>query len=361
MQSRDILPSPTSTSTGDSEVDASTNEEHTESGSHDRPSPDRTPRIGYKHSPRTATDIDVIPPSPSLKTLRAAASPIWALASAPDISAQLDELSLVEPTPDSTTKPIPTPVSASSPAEREFIVPLASDLAFFRLLTAALTSLSEFHAAQQFTFRQSVSALCSTISRSIQPQNSVSVLSSPFTPSPSTRLQHSSSKASKRDLYVWREIFTLWIEAEIFESSTERTRGERTVEQAETRLKGFANDVFKRRLGDRRTMKGKLTREAWEEFLRLNVLLLDLKRFQMANINAARKYVWQVGLSVDQLRILKKHDKRTALTASAGFPSFVRSTLSAQVDKDGNVSTWAFCNTSLPHVLLASLTDTLLP
>jgi len=60
-------------------------------------------------------------------------------------------------------------------------------------------------------------------------------------------------------------------------------------------------------------------------------------------------------------RILKKHDKRTALTASAGFPDFVRSTLSAHVDKDGNISTWTFYNTSLPHVLLASLTDTLLP
>lgn len=59
-------------------------------------------------------------------------------------------------------------------------------------------------------------------------------------------------------------------------------------------------------------------------------------------------------------RILKKHDKRTALTASTGFQSFVRSTLSA-VGTDGNITTWTFYNTSLPHVLLASLTDTLLP
>ncbi len=66
-------------------------------------------------------------------------------------------------------------------------------------------------------------------------------------------------------------------------------------------------------------------------------------------------------IQADFRRILKKHDKRTALTASAGFPSLVRSTSSAHVDKDGNISTWAFYNTSLPHVLLASLTDTLLP
>lgn len=60
-------------------------------------------------------------------------------------------------------------------------------------------------------------------------------------------------------------------------------------------------------------------------------------------------------------RILKKHDKRTALTASTGFPQFVRSSLDAHVDANGNVKTWAFYSTSLPHVLLTSLTETLLP
>lgn len=191
-----------------------------------------------------------------------------------------------------TVLPEPEPPSNSSlPPEREFIVPLSSDLAFFNLLTAALTSLSAFHVEQQSAFRQSVASLCAMISRSIQPEAAISVLPTPLAPLPSTRLQHRSFRASKRDLYAWREIFTLWIEAEIFESTSERTRGERTVEQAETRLKAFANEVVKRRLGDRRTMTGKRTREAWEEFLRLNVLLLDLKRFQMANINAARKFV----------------------------------------------------------------------
>lgn len=60
------------------------------------------------------------------------------------------------------------------------------------------------------------------------------------------------------------------------------------------------------------------------------------------------------------IRILKKHDKRTALTASTGFQSLARATLS-KIGADGSVSTWTFYNTSLPHVLLASLTDILLP
>jgi hypothetical protein len=68
--------------------------------------------------------------------------------------------------------------------------------------------------------------------------------------------------------------------------------------------------------------------------------------------------MWRCEADAD--RILKKHDKRTALTASTGFQSLARATLS-KIGADGSVSTWTFYNTSLPHVLLASLTDILLP
>ncbi|KAK4687106.1 E3 ubiquitin-protein ligase BAH, partial [Tremellales sp. Uapishka_1] len=295
-----------------------------------------TPRAFLKLSPHLVPAIDIIPPSPTLERIRTAQSPIWAIASKGGVGDGMRELSLGDAAiaDDATVDPDTVPASELDEIKtaeqmehnREFIIPLSSDLAFFNLLTSALTSLSTFHQSQQAVFQQSVTNLCRQISQSIQPEN----------------------KSFTKDLYAWRTIFTLWIEAQIFESSSERDRGERTIEAAEGRLQVFANEVVKRGLGDRRTIKGKKSREAWEEFLRLNVLLLDLKRFQLANINAARK-------------ILKKHDKRTALTASSGFPSFVRSTLSSHVDNKGNVSTWSFYNTSLPHVLLASLTDTLLP
>lgn len=249
-------------------------------------------------------NIDVIPPSPSLSRLRMAKSPIWSLTSGVELDPALASLSLDEPALEAADEEIVEIPRADSPArssppDREFIIPLASDIAFFNLLTAALTSLSTFHAAQQLAFRAAVEKLCLMISQSIQPSSgSVQVLATPLTPSPkaaepetdllTARIQRT-SRASKKDLYAWREIFTLWIESEIFESSAERTRGERTVDQAEARLKRFADLVVQRGLGDRRTMKGKKVREAWEEFLRLNVLLLDLKRFQIANINAARK------------------------------------------------------------------------
>ncbi|BEJ15724.1 hypothetical protein CspHIS471_0503290 [Cutaneotrichosporon sp. HIS471] len=341
----------------------------------------------------TDTESDIIeiphepemPVSPALLKMRTAMSPIWALAStsqgghgmvelnigeaaAPqrraDVQIDLDATPTLPPFSDAPSpavtdigesalcsSPPPNAVAfGTSPEPREFIIPLQSDMAFFNVLTAALTSLSRFHAAQQEQFHADVEALCKSISDSITPGDTVTVLPTPLNSGPGTvaKYKYKSVTPSQKDLYAWRDIFALWVEAEIFESSSERTRGERTIEEAERRLHAFAAEVVRRGLGDRRTIRGKRTRKAWEDFLKLNVRLLDLKRFQLANINAARK-------------ILKKHDKRTALTASTGLASFVRSTLAMHVDQDGNVSTWTFYNTSLPHVLLARMTDTLLP
>ncbi|WVQ95244.1 hypothetical protein IAU59_002339 [Kwoniella sp. CBS 9459] len=393
QQSTSSLPS-RSPSQSDSQPETDTEDEASDSEWPHSATAIATPRATDSKRFRSSP---MLPSSPSLSRMKTALSPIWAIASGKDLREGMGDLALdpsttptrrgtdAATTPKASIAPSAVPIldsnrtlssddtnhipeittSASAAAdidshEREFIIPLSSDLAFFHLLTSALTSLSTFHERQQTLFKNNVENLCTLISNSISPSSAPEVLPVPFTPSGDrssdaraanhtiSRIHQPNTKASKKDLYAWREIFTLWVEAEIFESNSERDRGERTVEAAEARLQRFANEVVKRGLGDRRTLKGKKSRESWEEFLRLNVLLLDLKRFQVANINAARK-------------ILKKHDKRTALTASAGFPSFVRSTLTAHVDNDGNVSTWTFYNTSLPHVLLASLTDTLLP
>ncbi|CAK9781300.1 hypothetical protein CC85DRAFT_105615 [Cutaneotrichosporon oleaginosum] len=323
-----------------------------------------------------------LPASPALLKMRTAMSPIWTLASAGQAAQGMAELNLGEaaaprrradveldldatPTmrPFSGAAPVSVDIGnaaidpiddlshGTSPEPREFIIPLQSDMAFFSVLTAALTSLSRFHAAQQAQFHADVEALCRSIGESITPGDGVTVLPTPLNsggPGTVTKYEYKSTTPSQKDLYAWRDIFALWVESEIFESSSERDRGERSVDEAERRLHAFAAEVVRRGLGDRRTIRGKKTRKAWDDFLKLNVRLLDLKRFQLANINAARK-------------ILKKHDKRTALTASTGLASFVRSTLATHVDKHGNVNMWTFYNTSLPHVLLASMTETLLP
>jgi hypothetical protein len=84
--------------------------------------------------------------------------------------------------------------------------------------------------------------------------------------------------ARKSDLYTWREIFQLYIEAEVFESIAEASRGQRTVADSEARLQRFAERVALRGLGTGRKLKLEQSRRALETFLQLNVFILNVKK-----------------------------------------------------------------------------------
>lgn len=159
---------------------------------------------------------------------------------------------------------------------REVYIPLTSDTEFLTLLASALNSLATLQLAQKRQFTEAVRVLA----------KEVSAVSSPSRP--------------KSDLYIWREIFSLWIEADIFESSRERDRGERSIEDVEKHLEWFVDQVAKRKLAKR--MKHKESRAALEKFIALNAELLDLKKFQIANEEAARKIVGPSELSRPDLR-----------------------------------------------------------
>lgn len=315
-------------------MEAEGEEEEVEDGIEDEEERARRPSLDPDPSAST-TRIRLIPSSPTLNNVRSAPSPIYAIASGkeePGVSGMEgihkgmagldlgnavltpDEAELVKEKKEQKHHDIEVPLDNGSVLEldrseavgeisaedsedhqRHIIVNLSSDRAFFELLLHALTSLDKLHEEQQQLFKASVDRLCKLISSSITPSNKPSAHIKALIP-------HRKLKGVERpsdlpdptdyresDLYAWREIFTLWIEAQIFESGAERDRGERTLDQAEKRLKAFAAEVVKRGLGDRRTLRRPESREAWAEFLRLNVLMLDLKRFQLANINAARK------------------------------------------------------------------------
>ena len=275
---------------------------------------------------------------------------------------------------------------------REIVIPLTADTEFLDTLTGALANLSTLQSTQRESFVQSTESLCRSVAR----------VSSPY--------------ATQNDLYVWREIFSLWCEFQIFESQRERDRGELSVDESEARLKRFAEEMAKRgwtaeafemdnernRRGGRLAklrrhktqtdgpspglpMKDRQSVSALEDFLKLNLALLDVKKFQRVNVEAARK-------------ILKKHDKRTALTASSDFGEFMaaqeRARLGATAATAAGIglsglvglpadglgggatstamthpslaallptSTTALLSESLPHILLSLLTTTLLP
>ncbi|KAH0579150.1 hypothetical protein H2248_003303 [Termitomyces sp. 'cryptogamus'] len=188
-----------------------------------------------------------------------------------------------------------------SPGENrnEVVILLASDKVFIRTLLNSINGLSAHLLTMQSHFVETLNGLSRTIAKSARP---ISRTTSGFHPH-SVLLSKSwniNPTNVKSDLYSWREIFQLYVEAEVFESVHELDRGERSVEESEKRLKQFAERVTVRGLGDERKLKSKSSREALETFLELNVFILNIKKFQYASAEATRK-------------ILKKHTKRTSL------------------------------------------------
>lgn len=196
-------------------------------------------------------------------------------------------------------------------SQEEVILPLSSDAAFLELLSGALAALANLYSSILKHCEVEVEALSRTISSSARPR----------------------SEGGKSDLDTWRSIFQLWVESEIFESVSERHHGEVDATEAEKRLKRFADEVIERGLDSKRAMRIVDGRDALNRFYGLNVLILDLKKFQMANAEATRK-------------ILKKHEKRTSLPSSVVLPSLALTVRG---------------NESLPRVMLCMITETLLP
>lgn len=191
---------------------------------------------------------------------------------------------------------------------KEVFIPLSTDNEFLSLLANALASLAALQVAQKLQFTEAVALLAREVSN----------VSSPSRP--------------KSDLYIWREIFSLWIEAEIFESERERDRGERTTEEVEKKLDWFVDQVAKRKLAKR--MKNKESRAALDKFIQLNVQLLEMKKFQLANEEAARKIA---------SASLIFYPLTNMLTCSC-FARSSRSTTSGQLSPPRSV----FQNSSLP-------------
>jgi hypothetical protein len=207
---------------------------------------------------------------------------------------------------------------------QEVIIPLLSDTAFYQLLYDAIQSLTNHMESIRANFDESLRQLSKDIVRAARPtssEHSAGVISH-FT-------QH------KSDLESWRSIFGLYIDSQVFESVSEQSRGERSIEDCEKRLELFAKQVTK--MGHDR-LHLKRSRMALDGFLKANLTILYVKKFQYANAEATRK-------------ILKKHAKRTALPLPLAAPS----------SPDLSVATIPKPSTSLARLLVQALGETLLP
>ncbi|KZT25579.1 hypothetical protein NEOLEDRAFT_1162727, partial [Neolentinus lepideus HHB14362 ss-1] len=255
-------------------------------------------------------------------------------------------------------------VTGTNPASRrEVIIPLNADRIFFDLLLTALHTFSEHLKDLEAKFLASLQELAQSITASARPMSRTNAFHPHSQASDPTAINvpsvsHAFMKVGfKSDLYPWREFFQLYLDSEIFESTSERSRGERNVEDAEGRLRAFVSRVEERGFQDKKKWNLKESREAFRMFMQLNRLLLDLKKLQHANAEATRK-------------ILKKHAKRTALPllplssppqdsrSLVVAPSALGSSAHPHINSAdflyGSVS-------SLPRVLVQAIGETLLP
>ncbi|RDB26687.1 Transcriptional regulator of yeast-form-adherence 3 [Hypsizygus marmoreus] len=291
-------------------------------------------------TPRTETDADDEEDQHGYNHgTRPQMSLLWALQRQPWLSANREGRDAVEvPTarisevleddPDPASLDHDHPSFDHDRTPNEVVIPLAADMEFFQTLSTALEGLSAHMATVQSDFVDTLVTLSRTIAHSAHPASSSSNTFHPHSAVTSKPWSISISAKAKSDLYSWREIFQLYVEAEVFESIHELDRGERSVEESENRLKLFAERVTQRGLGDGRKLKLQSSRDALETFLELNVFILNIKKFQFANAEATRK-------------ILKKHTKRTSLPP---YPLVPRTQ-----------------STSLPRVLVQAIGETLLP
>ncbi|KAK9495546.1 SPX domain-containing protein [Lipomyces doorenjongii] len=166
---------------------------------------------------------------------------------------------------------------------RTIEIHLHSDSEFFKMLCSELVALDSLHEEQEKELTEQVTDIA-------------------------RRLPHAASPLQKKnDLYVWREIFRLYIDAGVFFSSLEQDHGERSVEKAKQQLTWFTDQIQQMDLMDR--FKSPESKSILESFWKLNVSLLQSAQFQALNRTATTK-------------ILKKFDKQTALTAREVFPEF---------------------------------------
>jgi len=288
--------------------------------------------------------------------------------------ADADILSLVSPNTQST----PTFEM------QEVVIPLIHDSEFFNILSTTLESISAHLTKMHEEFLSNLTDLSRAIADSSHPAS----VAAGFHPSSSItthagaiRVRTGELKVSptrehfpaglnlghiiQSDLYFWREIFQLYVEAEVFESMGEASRGEWSVEESERRLQVFAQRVTQQGLGDHRKFKQKQSLQALESFLKLNLFILDVKKvrlhrqlyFSLYILASYAKIQFSFANSEATRKILKKHTKRTALfypgfqsTTSAGGPP---QSLLALVPHSSPFS--------FPRLLVQAVGETLLP
>jgi len=217
---------------------------------------------------------------------------------------------------DATKETAPWPLSLSASERsgsrpiRMIDIPLRSDSEFFNVLQNELSGLAALQKDEEQKLNQEVNMITKTVAKTTNPA--------------------SKSKKSLHDLALWRQIFDLYINTNIFFSATERYHGANNFDDALARFHKFSGTL--KNTPTLTKFKRPESAMALDQFLRLNIDLLQSLKFQQINNTAMHK-------------ILKKFDKRTALGVQPTFPSLLSPSLTS---------------TSIAKSVSASLQSTLL-
>ncbi|KAF8937514.1 hypothetical protein BGZ47_009027 [Haplosporangium gracile] len=167
--------------------------------------------------------------------------------------------------------------------KRVLVIELTADTAFFDQLGEEVSQLSKLQQANKLEFESKVNDLSKILT----------VVSSPH----------------NKDMYTWREILKIYLDAQVFVGGQETDRSTRSSEKAQTQLQWFLKEMDRSKLTQK--FKQSKSKIAFNTFFQLNSELITMKQFKELNQMAMTK-------------ILKKHDKRTNLSASLGFPKHLQ-------------------------------------
>ena len=145
-------------------------------------------------------------------------------------------------------------------------VPLVADSTFFDAVQSDVVKLDNLQVEEQRSMNDEIKSLGQEVGVSARP-----------------------SKYAKSDLYPWREIFELYLAAQIFFSTHEETHGSRSSESAQKQLVWFQAEVNKRGLPAQ--FKLPSSGAAYMRFLSINATLLQNLRFQELNKIALNKII----------------------------------------------------------------------
>ena len=155
------------------------------------------------------------------------------------------------------------------------LIPLSSDLEFFRTLTDEITSIDLVESQEAANITSHIIALSDEVIRVSKP----------------------SSFSRSSDLYAWRGIFQLYMESGIFFSPYERDgHKQHTIEGVERQINWFEKEL--ERKGVVRGFKNKKSVGLLQEFLGINLSILRLLRFMEINKTAMRKILKSASLLI---------------------------------------------------------------